>query len=229
MRDVRVAARRVMNLKALGISLSMDDVGAGVLSLTEMVGLPVDALKIDVPFVRGMNETPGTLRLVKAILGLGHSLGMDVIAEARKPTNNWSNSDSWAASVGDQILLLFREHLAQHLKEDDRLIRWPGPVFLAVLDRPNLADGVRAEVKRVTIKKLETTVQIGNRFVLLPVSSSSLIISLLEGRVCGRHYRAGRCLRGRSFARLSRLDRPPHSALHAASFTLTNHRWRLKP
>ena len=111
MRDVRVAARRVMNLKALGISLSMDDVGAGVLSLTEMVGLPVDALKIDVPFVRGMNETPGTLRLVKAILGLGHSLGMDVIAEARKPTNNWSNSDSWAASVGDQILLLFREHL----------------------------------------------------------------------------------------------------------------------
>ena len=81
MRSVRVAARRLMNLKALGIRLSMDDVGAGVLSLREMVGLPVDALKIDVPFVRGMNETPGTLRLVKAILGLGHSLGMDVIAE----------------------------------------------------------------------------------------------------------------------------------------------------
>jgi EAL domain-containing protein (putative c-di-GMP-specific phosphodiesterase class I) len=81
MRNVQVAARRLLNLKALGIRLSMDDVGTGVLSLKEMVGLPVDALKIDVPFVRGMNETPGTLRLVKAILGLGHSLGMDVIAE----------------------------------------------------------------------------------------------------------------------------------------------------
>ncbi len=81
MRNVQVAARRLLNLKALGISLSMDDVGTGVLSLKEMVGLPVDALKIDVPFVRGMNETPGTLRLVKAILGLGHSLGMYVIAE----------------------------------------------------------------------------------------------------------------------------------------------------
>jgi len=82
--------------------------------------------------------------------------------------------------VGDQILLLFREHLAQHLQEGDRLFRWTGPVFLAVLDRPNLANSVRAEVKRVTTKKLETTVQIGNRFVLLPVSSSALIISLLE-------------------------------------------------
>ena len=82
--------------------------------------------------------------------------------------------------VGDQILLLFREHLAQHLKDGDRLFRWTGPVFLALLARPNLADGVRAEVKRVTSKKLETTVQIGNRFVLLPVSSSSLVISLLE-------------------------------------------------
>jgi EAL domain-containing protein (putative c-di-GMP-specific phosphodiesterase class I) len=81
MRSVQVAARRLLNLKALGVRLSMDDVGTGVLSLKEMVGLPVDALKIDVPFVRGMNETPGTLRLVKAILGLGHSLGMDVIAE----------------------------------------------------------------------------------------------------------------------------------------------------
>ncbi len=81
MRNVRVAARRLFNLKGLGLSLAVDDVGTGVLSLMEMVGLPVDALKIDVPFVRGMNETPGTLRLVKAILGLGHSLGMDVIAE----------------------------------------------------------------------------------------------------------------------------------------------------
>lgn len=81
MRNERVAARRVMNLKALGISLSMDDVGSGVLSLRELAGLPVDALKIDVAFVRGMNEAPGMLRLVKAILGLGHSLGMDVVAE----------------------------------------------------------------------------------------------------------------------------------------------------
>jgi len=82
--------------------------------------------------------------------------------------------------VGDQILTLFRQHLAEHLEEGDQLFRWTGPVFLALIDRPSLPEGVRAEVKRVTSKKLETTVQIGSRFVLLPVSSSALIISLLD-------------------------------------------------
>jgi GGDEF domain-containing protein len=82
--------------------------------------------------------------------------------------------------VGDQILTLFRQHLAEHLEEGDQLFRWTGPVFLALIDRPSLPEGVRAEVKRVTSKKLETTVQIGSRFVLLPVSSSALVISLRE-------------------------------------------------
>ncbi len=82
--------------------------------------------------------------------------------------------------VGDQILTLFREHLAEHLEEGNQLFRWTGPVFLALIDRPSLPEGVRAEMKRVTSKKLETTVQIGSRFVLLPVSSSALVISLLE-------------------------------------------------
>ena len=76
-----VSLQRLLNLKALGVRLSMDDFGTGVLSLREMVRLPVDTLKIDVAVVRGMNQEPGTLQLVKAILALGHSLGMDVIAE----------------------------------------------------------------------------------------------------------------------------------------------------
>jgi GGDEF domain-containing protein len=83
-------------------------------------------------------------------------------------------------AVGDQILLLFSEHLAQHLNEGDQLFRWTGPVFLVLMDRPDLPDGVRTEVKRVTSKKLETTVQIGTRSVLLPVTSSAAIFSMLE-------------------------------------------------
>ena len=81
MRDIRIFAPRLANLKTLGIKLSMDDFGSGALSLPELVRLPVDSLKIDVPFVRGLNETPGTLRLVSAIVALGHSLGMNLMAE----------------------------------------------------------------------------------------------------------------------------------------------------
>jgi GGDEF domain-containing protein len=83
-------------------------------------------------------------------------------------------------AVGDQILVLLRDHLAKHLQAGDQLFRWTGPVFLALLDRPNLPDGVRAEVKRITSVKLETTVQIGTRSVLLPVASTSAIFSLFE-------------------------------------------------
>lgn len=83
-------------------------------------------------------------------------------------------------AVGDQILLLFSEHLSQHLNAGDQLFRWTGPVFLVLMDRPDLPDSVRTEVKRVTSKKLETTVQIGSRSVLLPVTSSAAIFSLLD-------------------------------------------------
>jgi EAL domain-containing protein (putative c-di-GMP-specific phosphodiesterase class I) len=79
--SAEVSLQRLKNLKALGVRLSMDDFGTAVLSLREMVRLPLDTLKIDVAVVSGMNQEPGTLRLVKAILALGHSLGMDVIAE----------------------------------------------------------------------------------------------------------------------------------------------------
>lgn len=79
--SAEVSLQRLKNLKALGVCLSMDDFGTGVLPLREMVRLPLDTLKIDVAVVSGMNQEPGTLRLVKAILALGHSLGMDVIAE----------------------------------------------------------------------------------------------------------------------------------------------------
>ena len=83
-------------------------------------------------------------------------------------------------AVGDQILVLFREHLATNLQAGDQLFRWTGPVFLALLDRPNLPDGVRSEVKRITSAKLETTVQIGTRSVLLPVASTAAVFSLFE-------------------------------------------------
>jgi len=83
-------------------------------------------------------------------------------------------------AVGDEILSLFREHLVQYVTLEDRLFRWTGPVFLVLMERHTLPDVVRAEVKRVTSKKLETTVQIGTRSVLLPVSSSAAVFSLLE-------------------------------------------------
>ena len=83
-------------------------------------------------------------------------------------------------AVGDEVLVLFQEHLRRNTQPGDQFFRWTGPVFLVLMDRPDLAESVRARVKHMTSAKLETTVQLDSRSVLLPVTATSTIISLFE-------------------------------------------------
>ena len=68
-------------LKTLGISLSLDDFGTGYSSLRHLQSLPFDELKIDAGFVREMSNTRESRKIVAAIVGLGHSLGLTTVAE----------------------------------------------------------------------------------------------------------------------------------------------------
>jgi diguanylate cyclase (GGDEF)-like protein len=68
-------------LHEFGVGLSIDDFGIGYSSMAQLRRLPVDEVKIDKEFVLSMGTDLGDLAIVRAIIELGHSLGLRVVAE----------------------------------------------------------------------------------------------------------------------------------------------------
>lgn len=72
---------KLHSLKELGVELALDDFGTGYSSLNYLKLLPVDVLKIDREFIRGIEEDKDNITIVKALIEVAHSLKMTVIAE----------------------------------------------------------------------------------------------------------------------------------------------------
>jgi predicted signal transduction protein with EAL and GGDEF domain len=79
-------------LRAKGIQIAVDDFGTGYSSLSYLRKFPMDALKIDQSFVQQITVAPGETTIVTAIISMGRSLNLRVVAEAWRPTNSWNFS-----------------------------------------------------------------------------------------------------------------------------------------
>jgi diguanylate cyclase (GGDEF)-like protein len=81
MDDVEKSVSVLRELQELGLSIYVDDFGTGYSSLGYLQKLPVDTLKVDQGFVRGLDADTESVALVRAIIALARALGLKVIAE----------------------------------------------------------------------------------------------------------------------------------------------------
>jgi EAL domain-containing protein (putative c-di-GMP-specific phosphodiesterase class I) len=120
MHNAEEAAAILAELKALGVSVAVDDFGTGYSSLAYLQRFPIDQLKIDRSFVRDVAHAPAAAALVRGIIGLARSLGLETVAEG---VETREQRDYLAAAGCDKIQgFLFSRPL-------------PGEEFLALLRR----------------------------------------------------------------------------------------------
>jgi diguanylate cyclase (GGDEF)-like protein/PAS domain S-box-containing protein len=81
MQDTTVTAAVLESLKDLGVTLALDDFGTGYSSLSRLQRFPIDTLKIDQSFVRDLTTHGDAAGIVSAVIGMGNSLHMRVVAE----------------------------------------------------------------------------------------------------------------------------------------------------
>ena len=81
MKDVESGIATMHALKAIGVRLSIDDFGTGYSSLNYLKQFPIDQLKIDKSFLRGIETNRDDLAITLAVISMAHGMGLTVIAE----------------------------------------------------------------------------------------------------------------------------------------------------
>jgi len=90
MADAKRTVRLLDELYAMGLHLSIDDFGTGYSSLSALQQFPIGTLKVDQSFVRDVGDDESDATIVRTIIDMGRSLGMDVVAEGIESTTHLS-------------------------------------------------------------------------------------------------------------------------------------------
>jgi diguanylate cyclase (GGDEF)-like protein len=105
MRDVPAACEHLKAIKALGVRIALDDFGTGYAWLSTLQRVPVDVLKIDMSFVAALNDGDRGRELFQAILRVGQTLSLAVVAEGIEEQRQLDALEAMACEMGQGFLL----------------------------------------------------------------------------------------------------------------------------
>ena len=116
------------SLKARGLTVAVDDFGTGYSSLAYLKSLPIDVIKIDKSFVDGLGPDTEDFLFSRAIISLGHSLGLEVVAEGVETGLQYTllrelGCDEFQGYRFDRPLVA--SAIAGKLREMGSSLRWP--------------------------------------------------------------------------------------------------------
>jgi diguanylate cyclase (GGDEF)-like protein len=119
MADTDLAVQQLNELKSLGVRMAMDDFGTGYSSLSYLSRFPIDILKMDRSFLSKEHEDSG---LAAAIIGLGNSLNLDVVAEGIELPEQMAALRDLGCELGQGFLFarpMTHEALSEYLVDGD--------------------------------------------------------------------------------------------------------------
>ena len=99
------ATRSLNTLRASGVKISIDDFGVGYSSMSQLLELPVDELKIDKSFVMALESDPRAISLIRSIIEMARALRLTVIAEGIENARNFEALRGAGADIiqGDYV------------------------------------------------------------------------------------------------------------------------------
>jgi EAL domain-containing protein (putative c-di-GMP-specific phosphodiesterase class I) len=102
--EVPDAFSTLSDVTALGVSLALDDFGAGYTSLEQLRRLPIGRVKIDRSLVGPVDQSEGDGAIVGAVIGFAHALGLSVTAEGIERTSQLERLDELGCEYGQGFL-----------------------------------------------------------------------------------------------------------------------------
>jgi len=104
MKHTEEALKVFRALKKMGVHLAIDDFGTGYSSLAYLKSFPVDRLKIDQSFLRGLDKGSKDSAIIEAVIGMGHGLGLEIVAEGVEEEHQYEFLSGRRCDIGQGFL-----------------------------------------------------------------------------------------------------------------------------